>query len=152
MRIDICLNAKVRMCPEDHCNLLKRRIACTFTDTIDRHLNLTCTIQHACHGVGCCHTKVIVAVCGENTGTCCESINMLIEIFDLFTVFIWSTETCSVRNVADSSSSLGHCIYDTGKILVVGSSSILGIELDILDISLRIFYRCNRTLDYLLGV
>ena len=60
--VDVSINSEIRVCLEDHCDFLKRGITCTLTNTIDCYLYLTRTTKHTCHGIGCCHTEVVMTV------------------------------------------------------------------------------------------
>ena len=76
---------------------------------------------------------------------------MLVEVLNLLTILVGSAETCGVGDVTHRSTCLAHGLDDTSQILIVGAASILGIELNVLDIALGILHRGHGTLDNLLG-
>ena len=49
-----------------HHNLFERGIAGALANTIDGTLNLTGTVHYPGNGVGCCKSKVVVAVGRDN--------------------------------------------------------------------------------------
>ena len=56
----LCTNVRFyldfMMTLDNHCYFFKRRITCTFTNTINSHLHLTCTIQYPSHCISSSHT------------------------------------------------------------------------------------------------
>ena len=148
--VDIGCNAEIRVGLKDHCHLLKRSVTGALTDTIDGYLNLTCTIEYTCYRIGCSHTEVIMTMGRENATTCGKGIYVLVEIFDFFTILVGSTKTRCVGDVTYRSTCLAYCLYDTCKVLVVGTSSVFGIELNVFYITLGILYCCYRTFNNLL--
>ena len=77
---------------------------------------------------------------------------MLIEVFYLLIIFIWKTETCCVRNVADGSTSLCYSVDNSCEVFVVSTACILCIELYVFNILLCILYCCYGTLNDFLTV
>ena len=87
---------------------------------------------------------------GEDSLSCGKGINMLIEVLYLLMILVRDTETSGVRNIANSCSCLRNGINNSGKILIVSTTSILRIELHIFHIPLRILHGSHGTLDNLL--
>ena len=65
---------------------------------------------------------------------------MLHQIFNLVTVILWQTITCSVGYVNNCSTCLYDGLYDSCEILIVRSTGILSIEFNILNILLGILH------------
>jgi len=122
---------------QNHGNLFERSITCTLTDTIDGNLYLTCTIQNALQGIGSCHTEVVMTV--GRKACLINAINMFHEILDFVTIFIRQTITCCIRNVHNSCTRLDNSLNDTSQILIIGTTCILSIELNVLNILFGIF-------------
>ena len=80
-----------------------------------------------------------------------ESIDMLVEVFNLLAILVGGAESCRVGDVTHRSTRLAHRLDDTGEVLIVGTSCILGIELHILYVALGILHCRYGTLDNLLG-
>ena len=75
-----------------------------------------------------------------------KGIHILVEVLYLLTILVGSTETCGIGDVAHGSTCLAYCLYDTGKVFVVSTSCILGIELHVLHIALGILHGSHGTL------
>ena len=135
---------------EYHGNLFERGITCTLTDSVDSHLSLASSVEHTAEGVGCGHTEVVVAVGGDDGIV--HTIHMLHKILDLGAILRGKTIACGVGDIYNSGTSLDDCLYHTGKILIVGTSGILGVELHVLNIFFGILDGSHRTLDNLLAV
>ena len=136
---------------EDHGNLLQRGVTGTFTDAIDGNLYLTGTSQHACYGIGCSHTQVVMAMSRQYTLPCSKGINMFIQVFYFLVILVWYAETGSIRNITNRSTRLGYSFNNASQIFIICSTSILGIELNILYIFLGILDSSYRTLYNLFG-
>ena len=145
--VDISFNTYSLMALQNHRHLFQRRVSCTFTNTVDGHFRLTSAIQHTCHRVGCSHTKVVVAVSGENGLTCTQSIHMLHQVLNFLTVFVRKTIARGVWNVANRSTSFHNSIDDACQIFVVSTTCVLCIEFHILHVTLRIFHSSSGTLN-----
>ena len=132
---------------QNHGNLLERRITCSLTNSIDSNLNLTGTTHHAIKGVGCSHTQIVMTV-GRDDGII-NTIDMLLQILNLLEIFLRQTIACGIGDINNSSTSLDNCFYHTSKILILRTTSILAIELNILNILLGILCSSYSSLDNL---
>ena len=150
LSVDIRINTQIRVSLENHRHLLERRIASTLTNAIDGHLDLTSPVEHTSHGIGRRHAQIIMAMRREYTLACRKSIDMLVEILYLLAILIRRTEARSVRDITYRSTSLTHSLDDPRQILIVRTSSILGVKLHVLDITLGILHRSHSPLDNLL--
>ena len=81
-----------------------------------------------------------------------DVVDMLFQIFDLCTIFVRQTVTCCIRDVDDRGTRFDDCLNDTRQILVVRASGILRVELDILNILLRVCHGTDGTLEDVLAV
>ena len=138
------------MALQNHGYLLKGGISCTLTYSVDCHLNLTGTIDYALKSIGCSHTKVVVAV-GRYLRFL-NAIDMLHEVLNLIAILLWETIACGIRDIDYGSTCLDNSLNDTGKILIVGTTCVLGIELYILDVLLGILNGADCPLENLLTV
>ncbi len=77
---------------------------------------------------------------------------MLHEIFYLLAILLWETVTCGVGYVAHRGTSLDNGLYNTCKILIVGSAGIFSIELNVLNELLSILHGSNSTLNDFLTI
>ena len=145
--VDVRLDAQVGMRLEDHGHLLERGIASALAYAVDGHLHLTGSGQHTCYGIGCGHAQVVVAMRGQDGLAGSEGIDVLIEILYLLVILVGHAEARRIGNVADSSASLADSFDDAGQVLIVRTASILGIELNILDVLLGILDGSHSTLD-----
>ena len=75
-------------------------------------------------------------MCGDDGFV--DSVDMLHQVSDLGSVFLRETVACRVGNIHHCGSGLDYGLDHPGQVLVVGSSGILSVELDILNASLRI--------------
>ena len=148
--IDIGLDAQSLVALQYHGNLLERRVTGTLTDTVDGHLYLTGTSHHTIEGVGSSHTQVVMTVSRDNS--LINVLHVLHQIFDFLIILLRQTITCCVRDIHYCSTGGNHCLNDTGKILVIGTSGILAIELYVLNVFLGILGGTYGTLDNLLTV
>ena len=88
---------------------------------------------------------------GEDALACCKGIDVFVEVFYFFSVFVGRAEARRVGNVADRSASLRDGVDDASQVFVVRAASILCIELHILDVALGVLHGCHGTLDDFLG-
>ena len=112
-----------------HCNLLERCVSGPLAHTVYGNLNLTGAVQHTAHGVGGCHTQVIVTVCRKDCFSVGQTVHMLHQITDLGSVFIGQTVTRGIGDIYDGGTGLDDSLSHAGQILVIGTAGILGIEL-----------------------
>ena len=135
---------------EDHGYFFQRSITGTFADTVDGHFHLAGTVQDTLHGIGCCHTQVIMAVGGDDCML--DTIHMFHQIFDLFTIFVGQTVTGRIRDIHNGCTRFDHRLHDTCQIGIVRTSGIFAVEFDIFHISFGIFGGSDGTLQYLVLV
>ena len=88
---------------------------------------------------------------GEDAPSCCEGIDVLVEVLYLLAVLVGSAEARRVGNVADGSSGLGDGFDDASQVLIVRAACIFGIELHVLDVALGVLHGSHGTLDDFLG-
>ena len=148
--VDVCLDAEVGMCLECHRYLLERCVSGTLSYSVYCHLDLSRSSEHSGHGIGGSHAEVIMAVGGEDGLAGREGVDMLVEILYLLVILIGEPESCGVRNITYCRSGLCDGVYHTRQILIVCASGILGVELDILNVSLGMLHGSHGALDNLL--
>ena len=132
-----------------HRHLFKRSVAGAFAYTVDCHFSLAGAVHDSRHGVCRSHSEVVMTV--GCYGHVMDSVHMLHQIFDLLAKFRGQAVAGRVRDIHHCGSRFYNRLDHSGKILVVGSSRILGIELDILDKALGIFDTCDRAFENLLA-
>ena len=54
------------MLPDDHRHFFQRGIAGPFAEAVDGTFYLSCACNNASNGIGCCQTKIVVAMAGYN--------------------------------------------------------------------------------------
>ena len=81
-----------------------------------------------------------------------DAVNVIHQILDLGTIFIRQAIAGGVRNVNYGSTCLDDSLYHASQILIVGTTSVLSVELHILNILLGILDSSHGTLDDLLAV
>ena len=70
---------------------------------------------------------------------------------DLLEILLWQTVACRIRDVHHRSTSLDHGLYHLGQIRIVRATSILAVELHIVDEALGILRGSYRALEDLLA-
>ena len=122
---------------QNHSNLFKRCVTSPFSYAINGYFYLTSPIQYPLKRIGCCHAKVIVAVCGYlylfNT------VHMFHEIFDLSTILFGQTIPCCIWNIDNDGPRFNDSLYDSCEIFIIGSASIFRVKLYIFYIAFGIF-------------
>ena len=81
-----------------------------------------------------------------------DAIHMIHQILDFGTILIWQTVTGGIRNVDNSSTCLDDSLYHASQIFIIGTTSVLCVELHILNILLGILDSSHGTLDNFLAV
>ena len=148
--IDTCFIAQVFMAFEGHYNFLERGVTGPFTDTVHGDLYLTGAVQDTCHGVGCSHTKVIVAV-GRNNGL--VDVGYIVDqVGNLCSVILSQTVTSGIRNIDNSCTCIDNCFDYTGQVFIVRTTCVFCIKLNIINKLPGIFDCFNSPFDYLFMV
>ena len=147
--IDIRLDTQRLVALQDHRDLLERRVAGALANAVDGDFHLTGTSHHTIERVGRRHTQIIMTM-GRDDGTI-DTVDMLLQILDLLEILLWQTVACRIRDVHHRSTSLDHSLYHLGEIRIVRATSILTVELHIVDEALGILRGCYRALENLLA-
>ena len=147
--VDACLERNVGMAAQYHSYLLEGRIAGPFSYPVYRHFALAGARKQAGDRVGRGHTEVVMAVCGDDG--LLYAVHMLDKIAYLGGILRRQAVPCSVRYVDDRRPGLNHGLHHAREVFVVGTAGVLGIELHILYIFLRIADSPHGTLEYLLA-
>ncbi|OPZ47731.1 MAG: hypothetical protein BWY95_01290 [Bacteroidetes bacterium ADurb.BinA104] len=135
------------MALQNHGNLFKRRVAGPLAHAVDCHLYLTGAIEYSAHCIGGSHSQIIVTMCGENSLTAAQLINIFHQIAYLGAVFIRQTITRSIGYVYYGGAGTDNSLNHAGQIFVIGTAGILGIKFHIIHFLLYgIFYRRHSTL------
>ena len=148
--IDVGINVEVLVALQNHSDFLERSITSTLADTIHGHLHLAGAIQYTLQGIGSSHTEIVVTV--GRDACILDAVNVIHQILDLGTILIWQAIAGGVRNVNYGSTCLDDSLYHASQILIVGTTSVLSVELHILNILLGILDSSHGTLDDLLAV
>ena len=126
-----------------HGHFLQRSISGPFPDAVNGDLSLTGTIHNTCNRIGSSHTKVIMTMSGENSLSGRQAIDMLHQILDFGSKFLWKTITCSIGNIHNCCTRLDYGFHYSGQIFIIRTTSIFCIELHILYILFGISHRCH---------
>ena len=128
-----------------HRYLLQTCITCTLTNSVDSHLHLSGSVQHAFERICCSHTKVVMTV-GRDNGPV-YIVDMLHQVAYLAAKLFRQAVTCGIGDVDNGGTSLDNGFDNTCQILIIRTTSIFCIELHIINILLRILYSCHSTLN-----
>ena len=142
--IDVGLYFYILVTFDNHRHFLKRSIPGTFTNTVDGHLHLASTIQHASHCIGSSHAQVIVAM-SRNNGIM-NTVDMFHQISYLRAILIRQAIPRCIGNIHHSSTCLDNSFYHPCQIFIIRSACIFGIELYIIHILTCILYGSHCTL------
>ena len=77
---------------------------------------------------------------------------MLHQILDLGSVFLRQTVACGIGDVHHGGTCLDNCLDDPGQVFILGATRILGVELHVLHIFLRILHGCHCPFNNLLTI
>ena len=127
-----------------HGYFFQRSVASSFADAVHSYFHLTCTIDYSSHRISGGQTQIIVTVSGKNSVV--YTIHILHQELNLFTILMWQTVTCGIRNIYHRSSSFDDSLYYSCQIHIVGSPSIFTIKLYILHVFFGMLHRSNCTL------
>jgi hypothetical protein len=97
-----------------------------------------------------CAAEIVVTV--GRDACILDAVNVIHQILDLGTILIRQAIAGGVRNVNYGSTCLDDSLYHASQILIVGTASVLSVELHILNILLGILDSSHGTLDDLLAV
>ena len=148
--VDISFNADAFVTFKNHGHLFQRSVAGPFANAVDGHFHLTRTVQYTGHGICCGHTQVVVAMRGDNGVM--YAIHMFHQVFDFLAIFRRQAIPRRIRDVHHRGTGLDDRLDDTGQILVLRSSRILGIKLHIIHILARILHSGYCPLNNLLAI
>ena len=149
-RVDVGIDTYALVAFQDHGNLLQRRIACPLADTVDGHLHLSGTVQHAFQRVRRSHAQIVMAM-GTDDGLV-NIFHMIHQELDFLAELQGETVARRVRNVHYRGTSPDHRLYHLRQIFVVRAACILGIELHVIDKLSSILNRPHSSLDNVLAV
>ena len=128
---------------KDHYNFFQGSIPCAFSYAINSTFYLACAILNTSNAVCSSQAQVIMAMHRNNSLV--DIFNIFFQKADLFTVLFGQAISVGVRDIDNCSTCCDHSFHHFCQKFIVGSTCIFGIELNIFNKTLCIFYRINRT-------
>ena len=130
-----------------HDHFLHGRVACTLAQAVDGALDLGCAVFNARQRQGRGHAQVVVAM--HRHGDVLDAANVLHEVPDATAELVGQAVTGGIGDVHDGCAGVDDGLDDLRQERIVGTTGVLGIELDVLDVAFRMLDGGHRTLDAL---
>ena len=94
---DTGIKSKFVMLLNDHHHFFQRSIAGSFAKAVDGTFNLPCTGYDAGNGIGCCKSKIIMTMTGDDSFIYVG--NVIDQAGDFFTILVRQAITCCIRDI-----------------------------------------------------
>ena len=130
-----------------HDHFLHGRVARTLAQAVDGALDLGCAVFNARQRQGRGHAQVVVAM--HRHGDVLDAANVLHEVPDATAELVGQAVTGGIGDVHDGCAGVDNGLDNLRQERIVGTTGVLGIELDVLDIAFRMLDGGHRTLDAL---
>ena len=119
-----------------HDDFFHGRVARALAEAVDGALDLRCAVAHAGQGQGRCHAQVVVAVDGYRGVF--DAAHVLHEVLDALAELVGQAVAGGVGDVHDGGAGLDNGLDDLGEERVISAACVLGVELHVLDVLLRV--------------
>ena len=133
------------MTSDSHYHFFEGGVPCAFSQSVDRHFHLACSVLYCSDRIGGRHAQVVMAVGGDDRFV--HIGYMIHQVGDFFAVFIRQAIACSVGNVYNRSSGFDDGFYHACQIFVFRTSGIFGIKFYVVHELTGIFYGFDGTGD-----
>ena len=149
LRADRRVDVDVAVAAQRHDHLLERGVSGALSDAVDRHLGLPGPVEYAAQRVGRRHAQVVVAVGRNNRPV--DVGDVFGQIADSGAVLLGQAVARRVGYIDHGGSGGNGRLDDPGEVFDVGTSGILGVELDVIDETAGITHRLDGPFDDPLG-